>query len=188
MKVRRKDIESLIPVLDRLGQHTAPFVVYFVARNIQVIRPIVEAIQLARAPIPGFDAYTQKHKALCLKHAERDAQARPVSDSVKTPQGLEVTYAIADQVAFDVELNQLNIKHEAIRNKAMEQQMQLRRLLQEKIEVELVTLRMSDCPKDVIDGNTAGFLLALNLLEWDTAIPGADRVPANLLQSVPKEE
>lgn len=171
MKIRRGDIESLIPVLDRLGQHTAPFIVYFVARNIQVIRPIVEAIQAARAPIPGFDVYTQEHKALCLKHAKRDAQARPVSDSVKTPQGLETTYAMADQGVFDEELNQLNAKHKELRDNVMEQQVQLRRLLQEKIEVELVILRMSDCPEGVIDGNTAGFLMALNLLEWDTEVP-----------------
>ena len=178
MQIRHRDIESLIPVLDRLGQSTAPFLVYFVARNIQIMRPVSEAIRLARAPIPGVDVYMQEHKTLCLKHAERDAQARPISTHVKTMQGEEVTYAIADKGAFDEELNQLNAKHAEIRDKVMEQQTQLRRLLQEQVDVELVTMRMSDCPEGVIDGNTAGFLMALNLLKWDTAVP---------LKSVPKE-
>lgn len=188
MKIRHGDIESLIPVLNRLGPQTAPFVVYFVARNIQVIRPIMQAIQAARAPVSGFEEYTQAHKALCLKHAKCDAQARPISESVQTPGGLETTYAIEDQGAFDAGLVTLNEKHVTIRAAIMEQQAQLRRLLHEAVEVELVTLRMSDCPKDVIDGNTAGFLMGLNLLEWDIPAKGADKVSLQVVPDGVEEE
>lgn len=174
MKVKHTDIEFFAGILTELGDRTEPYLVYFVAGNTLAITPVLKAIGAVRVSLQGSEVYERAHLVLCMKNARKDEQGRPICQRAQSPQGMTTTYAIEDQAIFDIELQELNQKYVGLREQMMAREEQIHRLLREEVEIELVSIRMSECA-DAITGNMASFLMRLGILEWDIERPGQVR-------------
>lgn len=168
MKITNADIERLSKVLLDLGKHPAgPRFVHFIVYNTGLLRVPLEAISDAREVTPGFPEYEREHQLLCIQHAERDSNGRPISSRIDTPEGPGTSYAIKDQEAFQADLRALEAEHELVRQRHMKRYTELVGLLKEEIDLPLKQVKASDFPAELLTGNVVSFFMRIGLVVWD---------------------
>lgn len=167
MKIIYADVEMLSQILRELGEFTGPCLVNFVVRNSAAIGPVIKILVASRAPVRGNDEYTRAQQTLCFRFSKKDEQQRPICQRIETPQGPATNYEIEDEIAFQAAVRELDEQYADVRQRYMTQQEQLSALLREEIELPLVSIKMSQCPKEAITGNRAALLARLGLLIWD---------------------
>ena len=167
MQITLRDTEKLAGVLKAIGSTTSPFLVYFVATNGQKIEPSLKALTVARRVVDGYPAYADAHRALCEEHAHKDVNGLAQSKQHKTDAGLHTAYSIKDHDEYGKAFEALNVKYADVLVAHMAHQVGLAELLTTVEEVPLLRIKMSQCGEDIITGDIAKFLMALDLLEWD---------------------
>jgi hypothetical protein len=174
MKVRNSQVDSLFQAIESLTPRTDTVLVYFVAMNLPVLRRNVEALRAVRKPSPDYLEYEQRRNRLCVEYADRDAQSRPISEQVALPGGGTVTVYSMDErkEEFDAACALLDTEFQDVCQQRMTQEVEVHALMQQEVDVDLVSIRMSECPAGVITGGMATVLMETGLLVWDVEKPG----------------
>jgi hypothetical protein len=175
MKIRNSQVDTLSQVLGSLGAHVGAKLVYFVAMNLRSLQPIVESLRAARKASPGYLEYERRRNLLCIEYANRDEQLQPISNIVSLPGGggTATVYVIKERKAeFDTACAELDKEFQDVCQQKMAQEVEVHALMQQEVAIDLVRIRMSECPEDVITGDIAAVLMAADLLEWDVEKPG----------------
>jgi hypothetical protein len=174
MTIKKGQVDGVVGALGFLGDFTGACLAYFVAINLQRLQPILVALGNARKPVPGAVQHERQHQALCVEYADRDEKGRPIYRRAEVPGGVGVIYDIHDrQGEYEEALNKLNEQSRDIQQAQMKQAADVRALLEQEIDVELVTIKASECPEEAFTGNVVAVLMAAGLLEWDIQTPGA---------------
>lgn len=173
MTIKNSQVEGLSRILTQLGTFTGVKLVYFVAMNLQRLQLAVAAIQTAQKPIPGYAEYEQRRNALCSKYADRDSQSRPIRQRIKVPGGEATIYDIVERrEECDAALAILDSEFDVVRQARMAQEAEIHAFMQQEADVDLVKIKMSECPPETLTGDVAAVLMAAGILEWDIEKPG----------------
>lgn len=114
---------------------------YAIAKNINILKPEVEAIQETAKPRESFVEYDTARIELCKKHAKKDEQGEAVMKGGD--------FDIEDMKAFDKELKKLQETHKQALDDRETQMKELDALLKEESPIELHKITLSDIPEDI---------------------------------------
>lgn len=132
--------QSLLNVADLKGARFS----YTIAKNTLDLEPEVEAIRKAYTPSKEFSIYDKERLKIAEEHAEK-VNGVPVKI---VENGIEV-YKMKDKDMFDTAIRELQAKHEMAIRAREEQVKEIDKILEEKKDVELLTVSIADIPNDI---------------------------------------
>lgn len=114
---------------------------YAIAKNINILKPEVEAIQETAKPREEFGTYDKARVELCKKHAKKDEAGEVMM------KGND--FDIEDMRAFSKELKKLQEEHKQALDDREAQMKELDTLLKEESTIELHKIALADVPEDI---------------------------------------
>lgn len=121
---------------------------YGVVKNINIIKPEIEALQKSMEMSEEFQKYEEERIALARKHATKDEKGMPMTKAN--------SFVIADMEAWKKDFDELNEVNKEIVSAREEQIKEYNKLLEEDITVELYKIKMEDVPQDITTGQLEG--------------------------------
>jgi len=137
----KQDALNLYQNLNVLGNLSGVKFSYAVAKNANLLKAEVEALETSVKPLPAFEAYDTERVELARSHAKKDDQGNP------TIVGNQ--FIIEDQKAFDKDLEELKSKHKEALEIRQTQLDEYAKLLKEPSEVVLHKITLADVPNQV---------------------------------------
>ena len=133
---------------------------YAVAKNLRRLGEEVESIQKASETSKEFNEYETARIELAKKNAKKDADGKPVTEEEKDEKGkvVSTTFVIENQKTFDKELEALRATHKEALDGRQKQIDEFNALLDEKSDVELHKIKLSDVPQDITTEQMNGIL------------------------------
>lgn len=131
---------SLYNALDGLNYRGVKFA-YTVARNLNILKPIMNAMDKALAISPAFTEYEKARVALAKEHAEKDAAGKPKVEGDN--------FVILDMPKFDKALATLRETHKAAIDTREKQLKEYKELQDEEVSVDLYTIHQGLLPNDI---------------------------------------
>ena len=137
----KRELLNLYISLNKLGHLQGVKFAYGIAKNINILRPEVEAIQKAQDAAPEYIKFDQERIDLAQSMANKDEKGNPETNGM--------SYAITLREDFDREFKKLQDKYdEAIKDR--EKQMgEYEELLKEEVEVKLYKIKLSELPEAI---------------------------------------
>lgn len=120
---------------------------YAVARNLQIIKPEVEALQKAQEPSEEFTKYDTARAELAKKHAEKDEKGEPKTKI--DPATMRSSYVVEDMKALEEEVSKLKEEHKEAIEARETQVKEYNTMLEEEVSVELHKLNINELPSDI---------------------------------------
>ena len=154
MVKNKQDALNLYNSLDKLGDLTGVKFAYGISKNINILKPEVDALQEASKPSDEFTAYEKLREELLKKHAKKDKDDKPVI--------VDNSYVLADQKGFDVGFKKIQKEHKKAIDDRQAQVDEVEKLLKEKVEVKLHMIKTEDVPENI---STAQFHSISDLIE-----------------------
>lgn len=121
---------------------------YAIARNINILKPLVESLKSAISPRDNFEEYEKLRIALCEKHAKKDDKGN-AETAIMNPMTGQTKYVLEDEAAFEKELKKLDEKHKETLEEREKQEEEFKKLLEEETPVELHKISLSEIPEDI---------------------------------------
>lgn len=134
---------EILNLADALSKINLPGVkfAYGISKNLNLLKPEVNALNEARKPSPEFGLYDKERVELAQKHAEKDEKGKTVT--------LNGQYQIVDQEAFDKEFKELQEKHKETLEKREVQMKEFNDLLDKEVEITLHKIKLEDVPQNI---------------------------------------
>ncbi len=135
------DLVNLFQALHQVKELKGIKFAYGALRNINIIKPEIEALQKAGEPSLDFIEYEKKRIELAKKFAKKDDKEEPVIEDGK--------YVLEDKETFDKEWEKLKKEYEEEIGKREWQIKQYNDLLLEDSDIKLHKIKMADVPQDI---------------------------------------
>lgn len=152
--MKKSEVLSLYRNLNQLGALSGVKFAYAVAKNINILKDEVEAMDKALESDEKFQEFEKERVALLEKHAEKDDSGKPKKEGAEN--GSE-QYVMGENLKrFEKEFDVLKKEHkEAVdaRDKQTEEYM---KLLETDTEITLYKLKMDDIPETITTRQMAG--------------------------------
>ena len=146
LKMTRDKVAELYGVLNQLGNTKGPVKFGFIAaKNKRVAEPEVKSLQEANKPIPEYMESEDKRLKLCREYAEKDDKGNPVvmGQAFKIQEDLKAE--------FDEKIEALKEEYKETIEETEKRQEEFRKLLEEEIELEFNTFKMSEMPEEMLN-------------------------------------
>lgn len=141
MKITRKELVSLYKNLDTMGNLTGVKFGYFVVRNRALIWSVIKEFNKKFKPSKEFGEFEDARVALAEKFSQKDEAGEPVTKGNN--------YVMADQAAFDIEIEKLKKEYK----KAIDTQKKLEdeyiAFLDEDVDVKVHTIPLVEVPEAI---------------------------------------
>ncbi len=134
------DLVNLFQTLHQAKELKGIKFAYSVVKNINIIKPEIEALQKAGEPSLGFTEYEKKRIELAKKFAKKD-KGEPVIDGN--------SYVLEDKNKFDKEWEKLKKEYSEELGKREWQIKQYNDLLLEDSDIKLHKIKIADVPQDI---------------------------------------
>jgi len=144
MKVTNAEIMAMWRVIAELSQH--PFKAAFVhglLRNKKLLRPLVEQLEAASAPVPGFQRFEQQRVQLTVSCCELDDNGQPV---VRNGQ-VFITEESKQRFTAGMEALTTEYGEEIEAQRAKDAEVQA--LMAEQVEIDLAAIPLSTFPDGI---------------------------------------
>lgn len=119
---------------------------YAVARNIELLKPEVTALQKAIDISSEYKEYDAKRIELCKQYANKDDSGEVILLNKGKP---DEKFDIKDQKAFDLELDKLNKENQAVIDARTKQIKDFSELLEEDKEIAFYKCNLKDVPEEI---------------------------------------
>jgi len=156
----KQEVLTLFRALNALSGLKGVAFSYAVAKNLRRLGEDVESMQKASELSKEFNEYETARIELAKEHAKKDADGKPVTEDEKDDNGkvISTTYVIANQKAFDKELEALRATHKEALDARQKQIDEFNALLNEESDVELHKIKLADVPQDITTEQMNGIL------------------------------
>lgn len=141
IKLKRQAVLDLWNGLQGVGNLTGVKIAYAVGKNIEKVKQEVEVIGKTIQPSKEFMEYDQKRVALAQKHAKKDDKGQPIVAGGQ--------YIMEDRAAFDKDFETLKEENKTVVESREKQQTDYITLLDEEVELDLHTVKLSDVPETI---------------------------------------
>lgn len=121
---------------------------YGVAKNINILKPEIEALQKSVEMTEEFQKYEEERIALARNHAVKDEKGVAMMK--------DGSFVIADMDAWKKDFKEFNEPYKEVIAKRDEQIKEYNKLLEEEVAVELYKIKMEDVPQDITTGQLEG--------------------------------
>ncbi len=129
---------------------------YAVAKNLNLLKPEVEALAKARQPDAEYHRFEGERVELAKKFAQRDELGKPVVDHPTQ------SYVLSDQEGFDAEFEKLKKAHRKAIEAREKQGKEFDALLEKSAKLKLHKIAIKDVPDDI---NTKQMTAIMTLIE-----------------------
>ena len=153
--MKRKDLVELNNVLHELSgeKHKVKFS-FFVARNINKIKPEIDAIIDVNKPCDEKQEYEKKRLDLCEKYAEKDENGRAkISNKNEYVMG-------ENQKIFNEEMEKLKEEREIADKLEKDRISQFEEMLDEEVEFDGYKIKIDNLPEEIKPSFLNVFLIA----------------------------
>ena len=150
MKITREKLIALWQLSNRLiNTQTSVKFHYLLLKNKRLLDPEVESLQTIQKPSEDYEKFNEARVELCKEHADKDEQGNPkvTRDPVN---GTEQFSMLENKEAFDKAVKELQETHKEAIDEAEQKQEDFMALLNEEIELELITIPLSIMPKELV--------------------------------------
>jgi hypothetical protein len=144
----KEKILKLYQALNTLGNLRGVKFAYFVVKNLNILKPEIEALQKSLEPSGDYNAYDAERVELAKKFAKKDEKGNPVVENN--------SFVLEDKDGFDKELKGLVKKHKTALDIREKQISEYNELLKEETKVELYKVKLADVPEDITTEQMAG--------------------------------
>jgi pyruvate-formate lyase len=141
IKKTREEFLNLYQTLSQLGNLKGVKFAYIIAKNKEVIKPELVAIQEAGKMKDNYKEYDKERVELNEKYALKEKDGKPV---IK-----DENYQIKDKETFEKALKELQEKHKEAIDEREAQIKEVNDLVKEEIEMDLKTLPLAIVPEDI---------------------------------------
>lgn len=153
MKKTLGDLDQLglaIKIFMSTGEKTPKKFSYALARNLQVLKPILEPIEDMKKPSEKERAYEIKRMKLCQECARKDDKGNSVM--------INNNFDILDQSKFDSELNKLKKEYEETIDEGKKRGEELTELLKKEEEITFYMIDYEEVPDTISSGFLSSIL------------------------------
>jgi vacuolar-type H+-ATPase subunit I/STV1 len=141
IKLTNRDVIGLYNTLDGLNYRGVKFA-YTIARNLNSMKPIMNAMDRALKVAPEFTEYDKARVELAKTHADKDAKTgKPVVDGNN--------FVIKDMEKFEAELKVLQEKYKEVIDARQKQLDDYAVLQDEEVEIEVLSIPQSLLPAEI---------------------------------------
>jgi len=137
MKIKNQDILNLWKTLSNINLSGSKFS-YAVARNLSIIKPIVDALETAIKPKKEYLEHMAKQEEIAVKYSEKDEKGNPVI--------LDGFYKISDELGAENEFKVLKENNAEIIKDFAKQTEEYNSLLKDDVEVNLHMIDFENIP------------------------------------------
>lgn len=141
MKNNRKFFINLYEALKRLKNTKGTKVAFTIVKNIKLIDPVYEKMKKFMEQPEETEAYTKERIALCELHSEKDENGKPLHEGD--------SFKIADEEAFNKDMEVLKEKYKDLFEKFENKKKELTEFLEEEIELPLIFIEESLLDKEM---------------------------------------
>lgn len=166
MKVSREKLFVLNMFLDRIKQEETKknvFFLYSIAKNKELIKSELTALEEARKPSEKKQEYEAKRIELCKKYCKKEESGNPIILDLGLPTA-RFDFDIEEKNKFDEEMVPLQEEYKEILEEEKIQMEEFNNLLKEEIEVNLIKFQLSKLPESMT-GNDFDILYELDLIK-----------------------
>lgn len=144
MKVKRKDLLAVWSVLESIkSSKTNIRTTYTIAKNRNLILPEIEAIQEATKLDGVLADYEQQRIELCKQFCQKDDYGQPIIESGN------FIFDAEGRKNFEEKFAELNAKSPEALEKAKEQEIQIAKLMNDDVDIDLTPFQLSNIPNDI---------------------------------------
>lgn len=158
IKLTNREVISLYNTLEGLNYRGVKFA-YTIARNLHVMKPIMNAMDKALKVAPEFSAYEKARVALAKDFADKDEKGKPKVEGNN--------FVITRMDEFDVELEKLRETHKAAVEARQKQLDDYAVLQDEEVEIEVFQVAQGLLPADI---STQEVNAIFAIIEHDTPV------------------
>lgn len=145
MEIKRKDLVTVWAVLESLRTaKTNIRTTYTIAKNRNLVQPEMEAIQAATKLDGSLLQYEQARVKLCQDLAVKDANGNPLTENSS------FVFDEKGKIEFEAKLKELQTEMPEALEQAKEQDKQLEGLMDETVEIALLSFQLSILPDDLM--------------------------------------
>lgn len=137
----KKEFVEIYRNLHQLGSLKGVRFSYFVNKNINIMKPEVEALDKALEADEGFNKFETERVELAKKHAKKDKKGKPVIE--------DNGFVLEDTKEFDKEFTTLKETHKESYAKREKQIEDYNNMLREEIKFEFHKIKIEDMPEDI---------------------------------------
>jgi len=135
------DLLNLYQALSNLKGLSGVKFCYGIVKNINLLKPEVEAIQKTIEPKEDFQKYEKERIELAQKHAKKKEDGTPIIEGNR--------YVLENQKEFEKEFEKLRNKHKKALEEREKQIKEYENLLKEEANIKLYKVSLEDLPQDI---------------------------------------
>ncbi len=139
--MKKQKIIELYQALNSLGNLSGVKFSYAVVRNINILKPEIEALQEVIKPSEEFTKYEQERIELAKEHSKKDDKGEPMSENNK--------FILEDEKKFEKEFEKLKEKNKKVFDDRQKQIDEYITLLETESSMELFKIDISDVPEGI---------------------------------------
>jgi len=152
--MKKSEVLLLYRSLNQLGALSGAKFSYAIAKNINILKGEVEALDKALEPDEKFQEFEKQRVALLEKYAEKDDTGKPKKEGT---EGGSEQYVMGDNLKrFEKEFEVLKKDHKDAVDARDVQIEEYTKLLETDIEINLHRLKMEDVPETITTRQLAG--------------------------------
>ena len=141
----KSDILNLYRNLNKLGYHVGVKFAYAVAKNMNMLKPEVQALEKALEMSPEYKEFENKRIELVESYAKKNESGKPVFDKVKNSYDIEE----GKEEVLNKEFEKLKAKNKKLFDARTKQIDEYNALLKTEIKIKLYTVPLSVVPETI---------------------------------------
>ncbi len=141
----RQEILVLFRGLNSLGNLTGVNFSYAVMRNMNRLKPEIEALEKSLEPTEEYKKYDEERVELCKEQARKDEDGKPIT--VRDVNGQE-KYDV-DEITFAPLLEALKEKYKDVVEARIAQEKEYNELLKTETDVDLFKVKIENVPEAI---------------------------------------
>ncbi len=157
--MKKKEIVELNRNLQTLSNLKGVKFSYAVAKNIEITKSEVIAIDKAKESDKEYLDYDKERVKLAESYSNEDEAGKPI---IKLdPANGQYNYDIFDQKKFDKDLEKLRKKHKKAIDAKKKQEEDVKKLLEEEVKIDLHKINISDIPEEISVNQMKGIVIII---------------------------
>lgn len=144
--MKRSESVALYKALNGLGELKGVNFSYAVVRNINRLKPEMEALDKVLEGTKEYNEYLTKKQELLEEHSEKDEKGNAIKNEL-APNVFK--YKLSDEAAFAVLLDELNEKYKEALDARVKQEEEYKELLDSEISIDLFKVKLEHIPEEI---------------------------------------
>lgn len=153
--MKKREARQLFINLRTLGELKGVKFAYGITKNINKLKPEIEALDKALEPTKEFQEFDKKRVELVKKHSRVDENGKPILKE-------DNNYDVVNMGLFEKEFEELKKENQEVWDARLAQIEEFNKLLDEEINIEFYKIKLENVPENI---STAQMSIITELIE-----------------------